>query len=784
MPRRRSGWCPFTLSAFASCSQHGLRSSRAAMRHVHARTCHCSSYNLVGRCISSMSSGIADVPTSAAPWERLVHLVTGLPSAEQRSFPLTATGAPTLANVAAVRTALPAIRELWLSAYHPAFGCGVERDRDGAVASAVAASDVDAQRQQHRLLPEEAEELPLFVQALGHLAAALHESIGETTEAAAAAAAVAADDADADTRLLKMHEWLVELQALLLFIGQHHLRFLIPATFSPKLSSLAVSLVPETHTVDGNGSASYGSELSKPGTAKRRETQVSDASSLRQLANEAIANHTSAPPAVVKGSVPGAASLRRLFRHECEHVQDMAPPLPVEELLRVVVLVEAARTILDVTHPPPLASGVRAEVYGVLLSVVGSSEQLSSTTLASLATCLARCVDSYAMRKQLSAVACAPQKSGAVPGDYDDGGGVQARGERFAGVGSAALSAFLRRVSRNIAACSAGTSLTISPSPIEQHEAAQLNRLCGGLDTRLRPTSVLHHLRVLANVMQRRLAKTLYEAEAGHGAHQLQQEAGKCGDDGADVPASSTGAARVAKEARIEAGMLGILTLEELKARAGTTLSDTRLPTATQPRRKRRTVAEIGAAAERNRVGAGNFSAHGNADAPSSHVPHGSAAPPSSTPCDSCQHPHVCHADCSATSDTARVSFTDLAEVCSAMAAIGFRGDDTAAEEPMWRHAVEFACAEIVATADARDAAAAVARADNGDAAGVAADGEAVIRQTLLDARDLCFALDRVDYTHGYDRVMATLVRCGFLREPIPAPSAVRRSMKDIPCSF
>lgn len=697
-----------------------------------------------------------------------MRLVTGLPSAEQRSFALTATGAPALVNVAAVRTALPAIRELWLSAYHPAFGCGEERDRDGAIASAVTASDLDAQRQQHQLLPEEAEELPLFVQALGHLAAALHESIGEATEAAAAA--VAADDADADAHLLKMHEWLVELQALLLFIGQYHLRFLIPATFLPKLSSLAVSPVPETRAVDGSGGASCSSELDRPVAAKRRETQVRDDSSVGQLADEAIANHTSAPPAVVKGILPGAASLRRLFRHAREHVQDMAPPLPAEELFRVVVLVEAARTILDVTHPPPLASGVRAEVYGVLLSVVSSSEQLSSTTLASLATCLARCVDSYAMRQQLSAAARAPQESGAVLGDCDDGGGMQVRGERFADAGCAALSAFLRRVSHNIAACSAGTSLTISPSPIERHEAAQLNRLRGGLDTRLRPTSVLHHVRVLANVMQRRVAQTLYDTESEHGAHQIQQEAGKCGADGADVPVSSTGAARVAKEARIEAGMLGILTLEKLKARAGTTSSETRPLTATQPRRKRRTVAEIRAAAERDRVDAGNFSAQGNPDAPSSHAPNGSAAPPSSTPC-------------SATSDTTRVSFTDLAEVCSAMAAIGFRGDDTAAEEPMWRHAVEFACAEIVATADARDAAAAVARADNGDAAGVAADREAVVRQTLLDARDLCFALDRVDYTHGYDRVMTTLVRCGFLREPIPAPSAARRSMKDIPSS-
>ncbi|GET89477.1 hypothetical protein, conserved [Leishmania tarentolae] len=767
--RRRGRLYPFLLAAFAPHSPHRLFSSCAAMCHVHARSYHCSSYNLTGRRISAVSSGINAVPTSDAPWERLVFLVTGLPSAEQRRVSLMKTGAPALADVAGISAALPAIRALWMSAYHPAFCCSVERDRaDVVVVSAIAASDMEAQQQKNQLLPDEAEELPLFLQAVGHLAAALQVLIVEKTEAAEV---VAIDNADADTRHVRMHEWLVELQALLLFIGQNHLRSLIPAIFLSTLSSLAGALTPETWTVDGNGSVNDSIARATPKTGPFRAMQDHDGASPGQLADEVTARHTSAPPAVVKGSVSSTASLRRLTRQEREHVQHMAPPLQAADLVRVVALVEAARTILDVAHPPSLTSGVRAEMYSVLLSVVGSSEQLSSTTLASLATCLAQCVDSYAVHRELSAVAYMPPESGAVLAGYGDGGEVQTHGECFGRADYGALSSFVRRVSLNVAACSADISVTVSPSPIERQEAAQLERLRGGLSTRLRPTSVLHHLRVIANVMQRRLAKTLYHAEVRHGAHPLRSETGGCGDNGADISLSSTGAARVAKEAKIEAGLLGMLTLEQLKARTATTSSEGQPTTTTQPRRKRRTVAEIRAAAEKKQLGEGNFSAHGN------------ASPPSSTPCGSCKRPHVCHADCSTAGDTARVSFTDLAEVCSAMAAIGFRGDGTAAEEPMWRHAVEFACAEIVATADARDAAGVVVHTDHGDAAAVAAGREALFHQTLLDSRDLCFALDRVDYTRGYDRVMDTLVRCGFLGEPIPPPSASRRSMKDIPSS-
>ncbi|KAG5476692.1 hypothetical protein CUR178_03865 [Leishmania enriettii] len=781
MSRGRGDRCTRLMSGFSSYSEQRLRASLGIIRRVHVQTNRYSSHGPVGRGTPVVLSGEAGVTASAAPWECLVRLVTGLPLPEQRGFSLRTTVASAVVDAAGVDAALPEIRELWMSAYHPVFCCAAECHHHSATATAAAECGVDARRQQSRLLPEEAVELPLFVQALGHLAAALQRSSIKKSEAAAAAAATGIGGSAAAGRLVEVHEWLAELQALLLLIGQHHLRFLIPATCLPAVPLMAASPVPEPRPADGDSGASDRSERDSRALETSRETQPCGDVLVKRNTDEVMANHTSAPPAVVKGNAPGAPRLRRLSRRDHEHLEHMAPPLPVEELLRVVVLVEAARTILDVAHPPPLASRVRAEVYSVLLSVVGASEQLPSTALASLTTCLARCVDSYATCQQLSAAACASPALFGVLGKYSVGDDVPAFHECVADADCAALPSLLRRVSLDGAACATGAFFTVSPSPMERHEAVQLERLRGGLSIFQRPAAVLHHLRVLASVVQRRLAKALYDAETGRNAHKLHQGARSCGASGAVASVSSTGAARVAKEARMEAGMLGMLTLEQRKARTATATRGREPTTTAQPRRKRRTVAEISAAAERERAGESNSSADGRTKAPSPHVPWGRASSHSSTSCVSPHHPDVCQAVGSATCDPTQVSFTDLAEVCSAMAAIGFRGDDTAAEEPMWRHAVEFACAEIATVADARDSADMESRGDDGDAAGVAAAREAVIRQTLLDARDVCFALDRIGYARGYDRVMAALVRCGFLREPIAAPSAGRRAMKNIP---
>ncbi|KAK7194380.1 hypothetical protein NESM_000354000 [Novymonas esmeraldas] len=706
-------------ASLTACAVKGVRQScifDGAPRQAMARTLHTTACR---RAEASADAAESSSAPSAVPWQKVVHLVTTSTLAREHSRTPTAEESARAASAAAVavddaplRVHLDALRQVWSAAYHPVLSA------DAHNSASAAATVVGAPLLQERgLLPTEAEKLPLLVQVLGQLGAALLTSIAETDASLSRVAedadkrSTSGDDdgVDGGGEDTHMRVWLAEVQALLLFIGQHQLRYVVPRTFARSLPNLASAV------------------------------EATAAPTRAQHAAEAQDTVASPPPAVRGG--PGGAQLRGLSRLAGEQVSDVAPPLPSDELLRVVVLVEAARVILDVAQPPPLASGVRAEVYKVLLSVLGASEQLPSSTLASLATCLARCVDSYAAHQQLSPPAPAPHVAETAHGSG---------GTATAGCDPAAVRSFVRPVTHRVGG-SAASADTATLSPVERHEAAQLERLRGGLSPVLRPTSVLHHQRVLASVVQRRLAEALHRdrlaASPSRGSRGLA-EAG-------EVPAApryGSGAAPLAREERMEAGLLGLLTLEQRKTRAAATAPDA---TPSAPvRRQRRTVSVI----------AGATSAASADDADSS-VTNARAHPPAD------DAPEVA-------GGVGHISLTDVAELCTAMASIGFRGDGpTAAEEPVWAHTVAFICSEIAATAAARDAAA--ADGGGGEAAATAAP-QIVMDQMLEDVRDVCFALDRVGHLDGYDSVMAALVQCGFLHEPIVAPSAGRRVLPHI----
>lgn len=622
------------------------------------------------------------------PWEQLVRHIATTPSLS---------GQPCDAGHGDLSAALTQLRKLCWPAYHAAFTG--DAAQHPIRASPVSPCTADPSHDEG-LVPQDAAELPLFVQALGHIALALQTS-GTTLRADSNAAA--------SLEAVGQLEWLLEVQALLCYIGRHRLRYLTPPSLaSVRAASLADTLLP------------------------------ADAERQRRDDRPAPGTNMAAAPARRDSAVVAADALplRRLQRRAEEEVQHLVAPLAPEELLRVVVLVEAARTVLDEGQPLPAASGVRAEVYAVLLSVLGASEQLSSSTLASLATCLARCVDSYATCQQLAVQ-------------------VAAEGDAAATGPAPGWSSFLRGV---VVRDAAGPR--VAPSPVELHEAARLGELRGGLAQQLRPTAVLHHMRALANVLQHRLALALHTAEQSANAHEDAREevpadsvhAAASTSSPAAAPrpavrkeAMSSAAARVAQEVQLQSGLLGVLTLEQRKARTGATAN-------TAPaHRRRRTVAEIAAAA---------------------------AAPPAAAVAPS---PHT-QTDISAPDvSTGTVALTDVAEVCSAMAAVGFRGDAGASDELFWVHAVEFTCAEVAAVAQARQDTSATPGDGVADSGLVAAAQGAVVDQLLRDARDVCFALDHVAFRRGYDRVMAALVHGGFLREVIAAPTAGRRAMRDIP---
>ncbi|KPI83241.1 hypothetical protein ABL78_7731 [Leptomonas seymouri] len=731
--------------------------------------------------------------TPVPAWQRLVRSI--LPnvqlceaaSNDASAAPTCAIGsyAETLGADVLCRTS--PLRCLWLETYHSAFqqvegaasalvsthgaSHSSQRDAQAPIADSVASEKIFAEG-----FPEEAEELPAFVQALGVLATTLKVHIRRRASADRSESLPPLADA-AVLSLFELHEWLSEVQALLLYIGRHQLRHLIPPAFciagvarsSPPHfnAKLPEELVPTDHT-----------------HAADDESHV-----------EPRVPHT--PPFAASRSAqlqpiqPPPASLRPLSRPREERLQNKAPPLPIEDLLRLVVLIEAAQTILEVAQPPPLASSVRAELYTVLLGVLGASEQLSSSALASLTTCLARCMDSYITRQQLPPLTAeadsleksaihhwSPGTSAATSGPPDD----DAR-EVFEGC----LLCFYRPVERDRSTPDAVP--TMRASVLEAAEAAQLARYRGGLSTLLRPTEVLQQLSVLANVTQHRIARTLRGAEAA-APFPSAGDPSSC-DSSADEEGGQgvkhVSTVRLAKQEQLQEGMLGLLSLEERKARHAavvTAASGQQRGSSggqqRQPARPRRTIAAIHAEA-RMSAEEGLQSAEGAYKDDKA----GSTASPL--------------APSASFFKFTDITLTDAAEVCSALAAMGLRGGGSASssEEPLWALVVDFTCAEMDAMAQARDSAhqeeeAVCAHEVDGHAAsgtalasclhdqGAREGREAVVQQFMQNARDIAFALDRVGFTQGYDRVMAQLVRCKFLRAPIAAPSAGARAMKEV----
>jgi hypothetical protein len=801
--------------------------------------------------------------TNSTPvWQRLVRLLTADAyrsfDAQHNGASAAVTGDTPLACAVHAHGVWPTsshLRRLWMEEYHPAFQHGDRAENSGLKEQSAAAVTMKAptrpcdapllctSRTYNGCLPEEAEQLPLFVQVLGALSTTLDAVIARRTTAAnhdsdAGPAVLLGSDA---LSVVELCEWVSEVQAVLLYIARHQLRFLIPATFStaaisrgkaPHVASEVMKASPlhegamgvNTGTYDG-GRASAPKDL--PIESFRAHEDEGAPSSPAPNTALSTATHRDTE---LQAHPPSLPALRRLSRAKEERLRDTAPPLPPEELLRVTVLVEAARTILDVAHPPPLASTVRAELYTVLLSVVGASEQLSSSALASLTTCLARCVDSYTTRQLLPPLmVCGRSRSG------DAAEHIAAKGEaeltcNFAGVHSFPafhkddLYCFYRPVCWTPS--SPGTAPTVRASAVEKAEAAQLRQHRGGVSLMLRPTEVLQQLVVLANVAQHRIARTLRAIEKEKASQSFA--AGLIGSSTAALtPPLLASTVRLAQQERIQEGMLGLLSLQERKARqaaaevttaakyqqrqqkkAGT---DRHTPL-TAPPRPRRTIAAIQearrqtetatcpSATDENSVDDNKqHGAAGMAASPATIAGFLQGGVPSTDGETAAQMSRVSSADAANVID---ISLTDVAEICGALAAMGYRGGGTAVSmnEPLWMLVADFTCAEIEAVTEARVSESQEAAADAQSRASDATDGtlsvlpgktsaevtaveemEDAMQHLMQDVRDITFALDRVGCTQGYDQVMALLVRCGFLSVPIPAPSAGASAMRHVP---
>ena len=785
--------------------------------------------------------GGGDGTAQAPAWQRLVRLLTS--SDETGSASAAFAAAPSRMSFAAGADAVwrrsSSLRCLWNEAYHPAF------QRESATsafsssllqhgrarAPSVASSVVCPQETKEcsarartsfphyrettsaGCFPNEAEDLPIFVQALGQLGTALNARISGRTTGKNGRAVTSSTASDAGEEALSVEElcvWLSEVQAVLLYTARYKLRFLIPVEFGketaapsplPPADAATAAAAQVPAPAPAVNAASYTEDASADRIASSRWTHSEEDDFDEDVMEERTVLAASADQETqLQPRQPQPPSLRQISRLADERLRHKAPPLASDELLRVIVLIEAARTILEVAAPPPLASSVRAELYTVLLSVVGASEQLSSSALASLTTCLARCVDSYTTCQQLHRLR--PGAATRVTGDSSLDDTCTPAAEE------GGLRYFFRPVLWDNSSTSARAPV-MHASLLERDEAAQLTQHRGGLNNMLKPTEVLQQLSVLANVAQHRLARSLRVLEQNEKFMSAPPGGGRSLHANAApvlrIHTYHSSTASLAQQERIEEGLLGLLSLEERKARQAAIMvtadkqpckkcvrssddGDSAKRVSAAAARPRRTIAVIQAEARQKMTEPPPTAAETKSDA----RPHDGAAlstRPSDSSLSSADNQDFAVQQAGGASvphafPTTDVALTDVAEICTALAAMGYRGGGRAssAEEPLWALVTDFTCAEIEAVANARDALLAVSASHapvdelNEDETAK----ETTVQQLIQDVRDIVFALDRVGCTSGYDQVMSRLVARAFLTAPIPAPSAGVRVMREV----
>lgn len=540
--------------------------------------------------------------------------------------------------------------------------------------------------------PSDADEVPLFLQAVGQLGLLLHNALTDLR-----------CDPKVDLRdVLWLQQWLAEVQAVLICVGNCQLHHCIPPTlrqrFPSTIAAPVTSMPPE------------------PGATQE---------GLVALKKDVVT-----APCTVSSSRHYRLPLFQ--RHADQTFSTIAPPLPQDDLMRVVVLLDAVRTILDVAAPSS-PSVIQASLYRILLAVLGVGEQLSSTALATLATCLAQCRDSYAALQRTSTQEVAVAEMEATPPHCP----VE----------------YLRRfhlsdTRREIICC---------PSAQEQRETDRFAMSQGGLLSTVQPISVLHHLHVLSNLAQHRMRAALGKAAPPY--HEGASLGGKeC--------CSSVQA--VHQQSQLKRGMMGLMSLEERKRREPSPRPLTQPEIERQ--RRRRTVGDL----QR-----GSDTLH----RPLEEEEHTTAG----------LHAEEHRTTPLIRSEADVISLADVAELSTALAAMGYASDMsfwTTIQEFVCAE-IRLTAKELAAVPSGQVLKSCASdtfhKKTPATAAGQGEEEEeerSVVRSLLLrGTRDVAFALDHVNHLRAYQAVMSTLVEVQLLPAAIPPPSEMRRGMQECtPC--
>lgn len=254
---------------------------------------------------------------------------------------------------------------------------------------------------------------------------------------------------------------------------------------------------------------------------------------LTAATDDGTTGSTPLPPVVAPHGDLGSAALRR------GRIKDLVRPYDPTEKLRIMVLMDTILSALDAVR---MSHHSHRTLYVLARCVLSGVEQLESGTVADLATCLARCAQSYSVMLQL-----APYRGDPSCSDHHS----ETHSQHISEWGSVrnAVSQYLR-------------PSTVARSPAEEAEERDAGRYLGGLPSSVIPTAVLSDMQILCREVRVRMEDAMSRNPK---RRQLIDAHGSSSYAPSGWTGAPEGTAKAVKEADAEAGRLGLMSLQDRK---------------------------------------------------------------------------------------------------------------------------------------------------------------------------------------------------------------------------
>ncbi|CCW70157.1 unnamed protein product [Phytomonas sp. Hart1] len=410
----------------------------------------------------------------------------------------------------------------------------------------------------------------------------------------------------------------------------------------------------------------------------------------------------------------------RLQREDHERLDDLTTPVDSVALLNIINLVEVINSILDLPLVPiTMLYSTQSILYELLLSALSVVEQLPSSTIAVIATCMAKCAEGYSLRLHLESFSATNR----IQISWDE--------EKI----------YSNKSMKHI------LHAYLDQDALLATQAEQVTKYLADFQPGVNPVMVISHLNILCSVVRNRIEDSItleyskwkkdsissvqnkkYEDTPDENAKYLRKK--EFWDRVSVSSASDTPLVEnIERRQCAEEAKLSLLCLEE--------------------RKKKKTE---GTSTWRRRA-VGNF-IHEKGKSSSSN-PYDHAISEGSTIVNN--FVGLNPMESSKSNELREITLSEVAEISSAM---GFLRHTDAS---YWNYATWFTCLKLTCI-EMEDF--------NGD------NDSRGLNLVFKEIRNIAYALDYVRQAKNYTRLMDELVRMKFITEPVPSPSIKVQAMQ------